>query len=169
MLDIGPIERARRKGQMVRGRADTAALFIRQCAEPVEEIVRPIGKGAHIARPDIEQVPGIAGGIGEPAAELGAALDQIDLVLGLGLAKEMDSEQRAAESGSDDGDLSALLVHPTLPAWHCDQRGIQIGRHGMPLPRLFTSLSSNGWERWFCLSKPGSGSPGRPRASAEER
>jgi len=93
VLDIGAVERARDEGQAIGRRIDRAALLLRQIADPVEEVIRTIGEGAHIVGTDVQEMPGIAGGIGQAAAELRAALDEIDVVVGMGTAKEMDGEK----------------------------------------------------------------------------
>ena len=70
--------------------------------EPFDEIVRPVMEGAHLAGRDIEQVAGIAGGVGGAAPELNAAFDQCELRSGRTSPQQVKREQRAAEPRADD-------------------------------------------------------------------
>ncbi len=52
---------------------------IRLAAQPFQEIVRPVMERAHTTRRNIQDVAGVAGGIGEATTELTITLDQNEL------------------------------------------------------------------------------------------
>ena len=131
MLDIGAVELARGEGQAILAHADLRPLLLRKGAQPFEKMVRLIRERAHVARAHVQQVVGIAGRIGEAATETGAALDEIDAILGGGAAQQMDRQQRSAEAGTDDGDPSTSGIrHEGSPSLaHKNARAARPGGH----------------------------------------
>ncbi len=75
-----------------------------RAAEPIHEMIGLVDEGAHAAGAHIQQMVGVAGGIGEAAAELGVLLDQIDPAVGQRTLEQLHRQQRAAETGADDRD-----------------------------------------------------------------
>jgi hypothetical protein len=81
--------------------------------EPAHEMIGILGQGAHIARPHVEQVIGIAGVIGETAADLRLPLDQRDPERCAAPTQQLISEQNAAGAAADDNRVP--LGHAMTP------------------------------------------------------
>jgi hypothetical protein len=106
VLDVGTVEPPRNEGiRSNRGTAGARPGFGR-LAKPSDEVIGIVGKGAHAPGPDVQQVVGIARGVGEAAAELRPLLDEIDARVRQEALQQLDGEERAAEAGADDRDPS---------------------------------------------------------------
>src|SRR5260370_39462235 len=79
-----------------RNRAGDAIL-----AQPVEEIVGPVVKRAHLRGRHVQNMVQIAGGMGEPVPEAGASLYQMDADRVRTSPQQVEGKQRSAEAGAD--------------------------------------------------------------------
>jgi hypothetical protein len=131
LLDVGAVEPPRNEGIRPDRCAAGARARFRGLAEPVDEVVGIVGKGAHAPGPDVQQVVGIARGISETTAELRALLDEIDARIGQEALQQLHGEERAAEAGADDRNpsldsrchrlllLAVDQVRKASKAWRC--------------------------------------------------
>ena len=70
--------------------------------QPFVEMIRLIGVGTHVARPDIEEMVGVPCGEGESSADFLALFDQYDLGEWTYTAEETGSENGSAGAATND-------------------------------------------------------------------
>ena len=105
LRQVAAVEPARREGAGL-GLADPPPLL---CAEgrarqPIREVLGPLGIGAHLARPEIQQMLRVGGGVGEPEAEGAAALAEQHRTIRRQGAQQLLRRHQAAETAADDRD-----------------------------------------------------------------
>ena len=79
--------------------------------QPVGQMPRPVGKGAHIVQAHVQQMLGVAGVIGRAGPEHAAPLDQRHPHGGRSL-KQVHGRQQAAEPRAHNGDLRPVSLCP---------------------------------------------------------
>ena len=78
--------------------------------EPRVEMVRLVGESAHIGDAHVQQVPGIVGGVGEPAAERLARFDHHDFVVRrVEPPREMRRREDPGRAAADDREFAWRL------------------------------------------------------------
>ena len=119
ITEIVPVEPPGREGADVTAmdlvRGGRAAM-----GQPVVEMAGIVGIGAHVRRPDVEQIGNPAALIGQPPAGFTAALEQKDPIFRTQPAAQLDRDHRTGKSPADDAD------HPAFP---CPLREIAATRH----------------------------------------
>ena len=68
-----------------------------------------VGIGAHVEGADVQQVSVVAGRIGEPPTKITPPLGEENMRRHLRQTHEVDGEQGAGETGSDDADAAVPL------------------------------------------------------------
>ncbi len=108
LLDIIAVDAPRCERAVVCGRVAGS--------EPVEEVRRLIGQGAHEAGRDIEQVLVAARTIGQPSGQPVRFLEEQDARgPGPGHSRHVDGHHRPAEPAPDDRDVRSRLDRPEWP------------------------------------------------------
>ena len=72
--------------------------------QPLQEVAGPVAEGAHAAGRHVQQVVGVAGGVGLAAAKGAVAFDESDADGRRTSAQKVQREQGAAETGTNYGD-----------------------------------------------------------------
>jgi len=140
--EVVAIEAARDEREPIR-RARAAAR-----AEPRDEVVRLAGECAHIGDAHIEEVPGIVGGVRQPAAKRLARLDHHDFVVRrVEPPREMRRHEDPRRAAADDRDSHGLLH--TLYHYcrlyqgsHCQGDGACSRIHRLPMGLQGAAMSS---------------------------
>ena len=135
ILDVGAVEPARHELVGAAPVGLGGALRLGVVAQPVREMVGLVGERAHAAGADVEEVIGIARRVGQPAAELGVLLDEVDAAARQEAPQQLHRQQRAAEPRSYDRNArTGCSRHCILPAVEVNWRtrrsncGIDVGR-----------------------------------------
>ena len=119
ILEVAPVVGTRR--EIV---APEAAAVVGQ---PLDEMVGLVGKGAHVAGADVQEVASASRRIGDAQRRLGSALDHGDAKVAP--ADDLGGEQNAAGAAADDGDVGGgvrKITHEATMEAPC--------RQGQPAP-----------------------------------
>ncbi len=91
------------------GFADLLRALPAHRVEPVLEMRGPVGERAHVGGAHVQQMPGVAGGVGRAAGEFVALAQQYGLVE-RHLLGQVQRHHRAGKAGADDGDRQTRVV-----------------------------------------------------------
>ena len=97
-------------------RVGTELLSVLMRRQPAPEMIRILRQRAHIGGTHVQQMIGISGVVGEPAADLRALLDQGNADVGMGLLQQLIGQQNAGCSATDDDHVSfRKTAHAKMP------------------------------------------------------